>query len=116
MNIVLSPIRTDDVVSYSKKGDVITVNGEDFDFGPIKEGDRLPAKAISSFWFVGEVTRVEGVLLLTLFLPNPWNYSPEQAFPEPLLNVPDGVVVLPQPLPDPEPEGELENEGEPIDE
>jgi hypothetical protein len=44
------------------------------------------------------VDRINGELVLTMMLPNTWNYSPEQAFPVPLENVQDGPVVLPAPL------------------
>lgn len=98
MKIILSPQRRDDTLEVIKNGDVLTVNGEDFDFSPIGEGDTLPRQAIYSMWFAGDVDRVNGELTLTLLFPNPWNYSHEQAFPVPLENVPDGPVAFPQPL------------------
>ena len=101
MNIVLIPTRTDDALELFKAGDVLTVNGEDFDFSQVGEGDSLPSAAITSTWFIGDQTRVDGNLVLTMFLPNPWNYSHEQAFPVPLIGVPDGPVVFPAPLPEP---------------
>lgn len=99
MKIVLSPQRRDDTLNLVRSGSVLTVNGEDFDFSPLAEGDTLPRAAINCEWFAGDVERVAGELVLTLFLPNPWNYSPEQAFPADLVNVPDGPILLPQPLP-----------------
>jgi len=99
MKIVLAPTRTDNTMVLFKTGEVLTVNGEDFDFSRIGEGDSLPSSAITSNWFLGDQTRIDGELVLTMFLPNPWNYSPEQAYPVPLTNVPDGLVVLPAPLP-----------------
>jgi hypothetical protein len=100
MKIVPVPIRTDDTLELFKAGDILTVNGEDFDFSQLGEGDSLPSSAITSTWFIGDQTRVDGDLVLTLFLPNPWNYSHEQAFPVDLVGVPDGPVLLPQPLPE----------------
>lgn len=99
MKVILSPQRRDDTLIVTKRGDMLVVNGELFNFSRIEEGDLLPRTAISSEWFAGDVERVDGELVITLLLPNPWNYSPEQAFPEPLLNVLDGPVTLPQPLP-----------------
>ena len=61
-------------------------------------GDSLPAAAIASEWFVGSVENVAGELEVTVWLPLPANYSPEQAFPVPLVNVPDGPVALPDPV------------------
>ncbi|MBC3375813.1 hypothetical protein HU762_17825 [Pseudomonas sp. SWRI92] len=98
MKIVLSPQRREDTLEVIKTGDILTLNGEEFDLSSIGEGDTLPQSAIDSPWFVGPVDRVDGELVLTLLLPNPWNYSQEQAFPVPLENVPDGPVVLPAPL------------------
>jgi len=109
MIIKLLPVRMDDTLDVVKVGDTLTINGEDFDFSPIGEGDTLPTLAISSGWFVGEVNRINGELELTLILPNPWNYSQEQAFPIPLIDVQDGPVVFPAPLPEPLTDTALEN-------
>jgi hypothetical protein len=99
MIINLSPQRRDDTLRAVRIGDNLTVNGEVFDFAQVADGDTLPWAAIGSEWFAGDVERIDGQLVVTLWLPNPWNSSPEQAFPVPLLNVPDGEVLLPQPLP-----------------
>lgn len=99
MRIKLSPTISDEILTVVKAGQLLTINGELFDFGPMNDGDTLPSSAISSKWFYGGVDKESGELTLTLFLPNPWNYSPEQAFPVDLVDVPDGQVVFPQPLP-----------------
>ena len=98
MKIFLSPQRRDDALKVYKAGDVLTLNGEKFDLSPLNEGDSLAASAISSQWFIDDVTRTNGELVITLLLPNPSNYSPAQAFPQPLVNVREGEVVFPQPL------------------
>jgi hypothetical protein len=98
MRIKLSPQRRDDTLDVVKTGDILTVNGEAFDLTPMGEGDTLPRSAIDSLWFAGDVDKLDGELTLTLLLPNPWNYSPEQAFPVDLVDVPDGPVAFPQPL------------------
>ncbi|KDD65297.1 hypothetical protein V466_28930 [Pseudomonas mandelii PD30] len=102
MRINLSPRRCDDVLEVVKAGSVLFLNGEPFDFSNVGVGDTLPRSAIASEWFDGDVENVGGELILTLVLPNPWNYSPEQAFPVPLEYVPDGPIVFPGPLPEPE--------------
>lgn len=102
MKIILTPQRRDDTLVVVKSGETLNINGEDFDLSPIGEGDTLPASAIASEWFVGEVNRVNGEIELNIILPNPWNYSQEQAFPTPLVNVPDGTVMFPGPLSVPE--------------
>ena len=109
MRINLIPQRRDDTLEVTRAGNIIIVNGEHFDFSPIVEGDTLPASAVSSAWFFDKIDRIDGELVLTLILPNPWNYSPEQAFPVPLENVPDGPVVFPCQLPEPVVETAPEN-------
>lgn len=102
MKISLSPQRRDDTLTVFKAGNVLSINGESFDFSRMVEGDTLPRAAISSAWFAGDVSMVGGELELTLLLPIPDNYSQEQAFPVPITNVGDGQVVLPAALPVPE--------------
>ncbi|POA26314.1 MULTISPECIES: hypothetical protein [unclassified Pseudomonas] len=101
MKIILSPQRRDDTLTLERAGTVLTINGEDFDFSSMNDGDTLPKGAIDCEWFAGDIEKVDGDLVVTLFLPNPVNYSQEQAFPVPLVNIPDGPVLLPQPLPEP---------------
>lgn len=101
MKIKLSPVRRDDTLELWKLGNILTVNGECFDFSRMTDGDTLPASAISSPWFFGQVDNVGGELELILILPLPANYSQEQAFPAPLESVPDGLVVFPAPLQEP---------------
>lgn len=99
MIIKLTSVRNDDSLAVVVAGDVLTVNGQAFDFSQVGQGDTLPRLAINSPWFDADVERVNGQLVVTLLLPIPANYSPEQAFPVPLLNVPDGAVQFPAPLP-----------------
>lgn len=101
MRVFLSPQRMDKSLDVIRAGEVLTVNGEAFSFKNVGEGDTLPLAAIESTWFAGDVSRVDGELVLTLILPLPINYSPEQAFPIPLENVSDGRVIFPAPLPTP---------------
>jgi hypothetical protein len=100
MRIILSPQRRSDTLSVFRSGSVLFANGESFDFSNMGDGDTLPRSAISSEWFAGDVEKADGELTVVLILPNPQNFSPEQAFPVPLENVPDGPVALPQPLPE----------------
>lgn len=102
MKINLSPVRRDDSFELSVTGAVVTVNGEPFDFSQMADGDTLPAGAIASEWFVGDVHKANGELELTMILPLPVNYSQEQAFPVPLMITADGPVGLPQPQPIPD--------------
>ena len=100
MKIFLSPQRRDDTLNVVRRGDLLVVNDEPFDFSAVGEGDILPRSAIESEWFAGDVTRVDGELELTLILPNPSNFSPAQAFPVPITVTKNGPVELPRPLDD----------------
>lgn len=95
MQITLSPMRRDDRLTLARKGDVLTVNGDDLDFGPLPEGAVLPAAATGCDWIVGDVTRTGGVLHLTLILPHGGNAPYETLFPAPLTLTGDGPVDLP---------------------
>lgn len=102
MRIKLSPIRMDDSLVVVKTRDVLIINGERFDFSPMEVGSTLPAVAIQSQWIIGAVEKTTDELVITLLFPIPKNYSPAQAFPVDLIDVPDGPVAFPKPLPEPE--------------
>ncbi|RYJ63258.1 hypothetical protein [Pseudomonas songnenensis] len=95
MKIRLSPVRLDEILIVSRAGDVLTLNGQAFDFGPLPEGATLPAEAIDSEWIIGPVLRIDGELHLTLRLPHGPNPSQVVAFPEPIHVSEDGTVPLP---------------------
>lgn len=98
MNITLSPYGGEETLELVKDGNRLTINGELFDFTRMAEGDTLPGAAITCAFINRDVDYIGGHLTLVVRFPNPWNYSPEQAFPEPLLDIPDGPIALPQPL------------------
>ncbi|GFZ72182.1 hypothetical protein PSE10C_29240 [Pseudomonas amygdali pv. eriobotryae] len=93
----------EETLQVFKLGDQLTLNGETFDFSRMVDGDTLPRGSVKSRWFDGEVDKQGGVLSLTLILPNPANYSQQQAFPVPLTDIPDGFIALPDPLPTDDP-------------
>lgn len=97
MLIKWSPQRSDATLVLSKQGQVLTLNGETFDFSFMQSGDELPAKAVQSSWFVdgSTVKMVGGELQLSLVLPLPYNYTPAQAFPSDTTVTTDGSVALP---------------------
>lgn len=78
-----------------KLGDVLTINGEVFDFSSLPDGATIPPGEIPSEWIVGPVERIAGELHLTLLLPHGRAPEPWQAFPAPLEAVPDGPVDIP---------------------
>lgn len=102
MKISFDPIRWGAKLEVVKAGDVLTINGEDFDFSVIPEGALLPGSAVASEFVRGDITRTDGVLFLTLVLPYDVGGPNHQFDPLPLDNPPDGPLVFPAPelLPD----------------
>lgn len=95
MIVKFSPVRRDETIAVSLAGDVLTINGQPFDFTQLQEGATLPAEAIDSEHFAGPVERIDGELHLTLLLPHGPNPSPAVAFPQPITVTADGPVELP---------------------
>lgn len=101
MKINLLGYRCDDKLTVERTGDRLRINGELFNFNPVSEGATINARDIPCKWIVGDVTRTNGEIELTLLLPVGPNPSQAVAFPEPITDVPEGIVTLPF---DPEPE------------
>jgi hypothetical protein len=96
MIISFSPQRRDDTLELEKtSGDRLRINGELFNFGPLAEGDTIPAGAIPCDWIIGPVERVDGEVRLTLILPHGPNPSETVAFPEPVAVTTDGHIPVP---------------------
>ncbi len=101
MIFTLSPIRSDVPLALIRQGDTLILNGVAYDFGPLQEGAVLPREAVSCDWLASEVTRIDGVIHLTLLLPHgpiPWPAPPEArvvTHPEPVLVTTDGPILLP---------------------
>lgn len=79
MKIKLFPFDTDKELFASVSGDIITINGKEFDLSGIPDGYRLPNSAIGCEFFdeFGFVERIGKTLHFTLRLPVQWN-SPEE--------------------------------------
>lgn len=95
MRITLSPMRRDDAIEVVKAGDLLTINGDQFDFTILPDGATIPAGEVPCEWIVGPVERIGGELHLTLVIPHGVHPEPWQAFPAPLGAVPDGLIDLP---------------------
>ncbi|QBX34582.1 hypothetical protein E4191_07560 [Paracoccus liaowanqingii] len=94
MRISFSPVRMDKLLQVEVSGDVLTVNGIDYDFSPLQEGDVMPAETVGCEWLVSDVTRMEGHVSLTLILPHGTGASEAARFPQPIIAT-DGPVPLP---------------------
>lgn len=96
MHITLIPQRRDDTLVVSKSGDTLTINGTAYDFSVVTEGATLPASATDCPFLIGEITRTEGVIYLSLIFPTGNNATPAANFPAPLINPADGALELPK--------------------
>lgn len=97
MIIKLSPVFSDDpAISVHVSGDIVTVNGESFDFSPIPAGYVLPLEAIGSQLFHGPVVRdQDGTLTITLRFPHPEYADESMRFPASITVLEDGHVPFP---------------------
>lgn len=103
MIIKLSPVFSTAAMDVQKEGDVLTINGEPYDFSGLPDGATITAwdaAKIPGEYFRGDVERIGGVLHLTLILPHGPSPSEAVAFPAPLIDPPDGPLDLPR-APDP---------------
>ena len=95
MNIALTPQVRPDSLTLSKSGDILTINGDAFDFSFIEEGDVLPQDAVECPLLASDVTRTDGALVLTVILPIKNTSSDAAKFPASILNAPDGDIEVP---------------------
>ncbi|OHV84145.1 hypothetical protein [Rhizobium sp. LCM 4573] len=100
MRISFSPQRRDDGLTVIKSGDILTINGEAFDFSELPDGATIPTGEVPCEWIAGPVERIDGVIHLTLVTPHGPDPSQAVAFPGPLMDPPDGILDTPR---DPEP-------------
>ncbi|CRM72839.1 hypothetical protein [Pseudomonas sp. 25 R 14] len=91
-----SPIDSEETLTIVKRSDVLTVNGERFDFRPLPDGATLPAAAINCEWIEQDVKRVDGELIITFRLPVGQDASSAARFPVDTINPADGIVSIPQ--------------------
>ena len=105
MKIELKPQRSDSMLTLHKENDILTINGDIFDFSSLPDGAILPrytyidddvVKNIECDFIISDVKRVNGELELTLRLPHGPNASEAARFPEPIIDPADGEVELPK--------------------
>lgn len=96
MKITLSPQRRDDSLQVIKSGDTLTINGTEYDFSVVSDGATLPRDAVDCPWLASDVERIDGVLHLTLLLPNSATASDAARFPTSIINPADGDLELPK--------------------
>ena len=83
-------------MALTRRGDVLTIDGEDFDFAGLPPGATLPRDAVSSPRIARDVERDHaGELVVTLYLPHGEAAPRETRYPDPLKLMQDGPVDLP---------------------
>lgn len=99
MIIYLSPLVYSDnrTITLHRSGEVLTIDGEAFDFSTLPDGATIPDGTVPSPWITGPVERVDGALRIILRLPIGPVASDAQRFPVSIINPPDGPIALPQP-------------------
>jgi hypothetical protein len=95
MIISLSPQRRNDTLTVTKSGDVLTINGEDFDFTDLPDGETIPAGVVPCEFITGPVMRIDGDLHLTVILPHSANPPSSVTHPDPIIDPDDGPIPLP---------------------
>ncbi|MNP18894.1 Caudovirales tail fiber assembly protein [compost metagenome] len=73
----------------------MNINGLTIDLASLADDSSLPVSAINSPWLAAPIQRVDGQLVLTLYLPNSPESTEAERFPRDLVDVPDGRVALP---------------------
>lgn len=96
MYLKFSPQRREEPLELSRTGDVLTINGTVFDFSDVADDEIRPSAAYESDWITQDVTRLNGVLHLTLILAHGSNAPQTTLFPEPITLSEDGPVTLPE--------------------
>lgn len=95
MRITFLPQLRDGVLTVIKSGDQLSINGELFSFEALPDGATIPAGKIPFEWIFGEVERINGKVNLTLFLPHGPSPSASVAYPEAIIDPPDGPLSIP---------------------
>lgn len=95
MKLFLSPCLITAPLTVSVTGEVLSVNGEDFDLSAIPDGATLPREAVTSDWLASDIERIDGELTLTLRLPISANAPQDARFPAPITVTEDGPIALP---------------------
>lgn len=84
--ITLSPQFSDSILILSKSGDALTINGVQYDFSTLNDGDEIPDEAIDNPNIIGSIAKVNGVINITVIMPYSDENAPDSVrFPEPLL-------------------------------
>ena len=91
MKINFHPQLRTTALTISKYGDVLTINGEDFDFSTLPDDSSI--EGVPSEYIEGAVSRVDGRLHLALVRPHGTAPNHADAYPAPMENAADGIII-----------------------
>lgn len=86
--INFTPQVSDAKLEMSKSGEALIINGVDVDFSDMPDGADYPAEAIESDFVSGGISKVDGVVHMTIIMP----YIHTDDIPE-SVSYPSGVFV-----------------------
>lgn len=93
--IALSPQLSNAALQLVKNGNMLTINGNSYDFSHMNNGDMIPPEAISDPNIIGAISKENGVVKLTILMPysNP-DADESVTFPEPIVMDVDGELAF----------------------
>ncbi len=95
MKIILSPTRSDEQLEASVSGDVLTLNGVEFDFSELGLGESISSADLGTSWIVEDVVReLDGEVVVILRMPHGAEAPEITRFPD-SVTVMSGDVPLP---------------------
>lgn len=94
MIFTLIPQRCDETLALRVTGDVLEINGVQFDFSSVEEGHVLPPSAVQSPWVAGPVTRKKGRIHAEILVPLGPDARTNERFPGELHQDHNGLVDL----------------------
>lgn len=93
--ITLSPQFSDAQLTLVKSGSILAINGIEYDFSPLSNGDEIPSDAITDENIIGNITKNNGIINITVRMPYSDADAPESVrFPQPINLIEDGEIVF----------------------
>ena len=83
-------------LDVSVSGDTITINGEVIDLSGLADGDKLFGSAVDHPLVVGIIERNGTEITIPILFPIAYGASLDARFPDDIVMVTDGPVILPQ--------------------
>lgn len=91
-NVSFSPQRSDEKLTLCKQGNILIVNGREYDFTDMPDGSTLPKEAFGSNYFIGNVDRSGDKISVKILLPYGAGSPSSVLYPSPINISDDGEV------------------------